>query len=175
MNWFYMLNCKDLLLISLLVLLSSQTYSNGNNKNMLMGTWTCTNYSLYEDYRLLEIYNLKFTDNMAYQNGVLHFSNLDDDAILKYSAKSNFVLKRNILEFPNYVILDHVIDNTNFDQKYKILETFTDIAQNDIDKYQIEVLTNEELIYRNELNDFEEMSVVSKCSKVINEADLPNF
>lgn len=166
---------KNTVIMSVLFFQSPFLYSNSNFGNDLNGTWTCTNYSIYEDHNVLEIYNITFSDKKSYQNGALHFTNSDDEAVLKYQSRSNFVVQDEWLEFKNYNILSYTIDNLDFDRRYKISETFNSISPNEPERYKIDLMTHDQLIYRLEVRDFDQLAVTSNCVRVNSPSELPEF
>jgi hypothetical protein len=157
------------------IFFSSLLHSDNNIENNLHGYWSCSNYSELEDYNILEIYNLKFEHKKSYQNGIMHFVNLDEEAIVKYNFINDFIVDENDLVFKNTKVLNHSIDNVVFDDKYKVSDIFRDISSDVQVAYKIELITNNELVYKSKDIDFEWLSIESKCQKVNDEKDLPVF
>lgn len=155
---------KKILFISFLMLFAPMVSANSISSKAILGEWICTTFISLDEYSLLETYHINLKKNSsADQKGTIHFTDAKEDALVTYESSSNWSLKGNILSFKNLKAHKYSVDNENFQKKYQILNIFADSHYNDIDDYEIQKLTEKELIFHSKSDQFDWLSLIVTC------------
>jgi hypothetical protein len=154
---------KKILFISFLMALSAFAKAKPSLPK-LEGYWLCTTSIAFEEYNLLEIYRLNLKSNFKVdQKGAIHFTNAEEEALLNYESSSDWSLNRNILSFKNLKANKYSINNEMFQKKYKVLDIFSDSPYEDTYSYEIQKLTDDELVLYANNDEFEWLSLTVNC------------